>query len=119
MISRSFIRKRAISLAATGLVAATALALAQGPMRGYHVRGAIPVQYVTDRTGDFGETPFLAENDSAMSKMMADMAVAPWRSPLWRGAFKRRRERGLAQALPPQRNGIMGGRPPLATWRPI
>jgi hypothetical protein len=77
LLSRSFIRKRAISLATTGLVAATSLALAQGPMRAYHVRGAIPIQYVTDRTGDFGETPFLAENDSAMSKMMADMTIKP------------------------------------------
>jgi hypothetical protein len=77
MISRSFIRKRAISLATAGLVAATSLALAHGPMRGYHVRGAIPIQYVTDRTGDFGETPFLSENDSAMTKMMAAMTIKP------------------------------------------
>src|SRR3981081_4134523 len=61
LLSRSFIRKRAISLATAGLVAATSLALARGPM-GYHVRGAIPIEYVTDQTGDFGETPFLSEN---------------------------------------------------------
>lgn len=76
LLSRSFVRKRAISLATAGLVAATALALAHGPT-GYHVRGAIPIEYVTDQTGDFGETPFLSENDSAMSKMMAAMTIKP------------------------------------------
>jgi hypothetical protein len=77
MFSRSFIRKRAISVAITASVAATALALAHGPTRAYHVRGTMPIQYVTDRQGDFDETPFLSENDSAMNKMMADMTIKP------------------------------------------
>ena len=77
MLSRSFIRKRAVSLATTALVAATSLALAHGPTRAYHVRGTMPIQYVTDRQGDFDETSFLSENDSAMNKMMADMTIKP------------------------------------------
>ena len=77
LLSRSFIRKCAISLATTASVAATSLALAQGPTRPYHVSGTMPIQYGTDRPGDFDETPFLSENESAMKKMMADMTVKP------------------------------------------
>jgi hypothetical protein len=73
---RSFIRKRVISLATTASVAATSLALAHGPSRAYHVRGATPIQYVADRS-DSDEQPFLSENDAAMNKMMADMTVKP------------------------------------------
>jgi uncharacterized protein (DUF305 family) len=77
MLSRSFIRRRAISLATTASVAATSLALAHGPTRACHVRGTMPIQYVTDRQGDVDETSFLSENDSAMNKMMADMTIKP------------------------------------------
>ena len=77
MLSRSFIRKRAISLAITASVALTSLVLAHGSTRAYHVRGTMPIQYVTDRQGDFDETSFLSENDSAMNKMMADMTIKP------------------------------------------
>src|SRR6202022_5024352 len=49
LFSRSFIRKRAISLATTALVAATSFALAQDPSRMYHVRGTPPIQNVGDR----------------------------------------------------------------------
>jgi hypothetical protein len=77
MFSRSFIRKRAISLATTTLVAATSLASAHGPTRAYHVRGTMPIHYVADSEGDFDETSFLSENDSAMTKMMADMTIKP------------------------------------------
>jgi hypothetical protein len=77
MLSRSFIRRRAISLAATASVAATSLALAHGPTRAYHVRGTVPIQYVTDRQTDVDETSFLSENDQAMNKMMADMTIKP------------------------------------------
>jgi hypothetical protein len=77
MLSRSFIRKRAIALAITASVAAMSLALAHGPTPAYHVRGTMPIQYVTDRQGDFDETSFLSENDSAMNKMMADMTIKP------------------------------------------
>jgi hypothetical protein len=76
--SSSFIRKRVISLATTLSVGATSLALAQGPGRIHHVHVPIsPIQYVADRPDSAGEAPFLAENDAAMDKMMADMTVKP------------------------------------------
>jgi uncharacterized protein (DUF305 family) len=75
--SRSFIRKRVISLATTASVAATSFALAQDPTRAYHVRGAIPIQYVADRPDYADEQPFLSDNDAAMNKMMADMTIKP------------------------------------------
>jgi hypothetical protein len=77
LFSRSFIRKRAISLATTALVAATSFALAQNPTRAYHLRGAMPIQYVADRPDYSNEQPFLSENDAAMNKMMADMTIKP------------------------------------------
>jgi len=77
LFSRTFIRKRVISLATTASVAATSLALAQDPTSAYHVRGAIPIQYVADRPELSAEQPFLSENDSAMNKMMADMTIKP------------------------------------------
>ncbi len=80
LFSRTFIRKRAISLATTASVAATSFALAQDTSRAYHVHGATPVQpvqYVGDRPDLSGEQPFLSENDAAMNKMMADMVIKP------------------------------------------
>src|ERR1700730_16146727 len=77
LFSRSFLRKRAISLVTTALVAATSFALAQNPTRAYRLRGAIPVQDVADRPGHSDEQPFLSQNDAAMSKMMAGMTAKP------------------------------------------
>ncbi len=77
LFSRSFVRKRAISLATTASVAATSFALAQDPSRMYHVRGTMPVQHVVDRPDYSEEQPFLSENDAAMNKMMADMKIKP------------------------------------------
>jgi hypothetical protein len=77
VFSRSFIRKRVISLATTASVAATSFALAQDPTKTYHVRGALPLQYVADRPDYSAEQPFLSENDAAMNKMMADMTIKP------------------------------------------
>ena len=77
VFSRSFIRKRVISLATTASVAATSFALAQDPTKSYHVRGAVPLQHVADRPDYSGEQPFLSENDAAMNKMMADMTIKP------------------------------------------
>jgi uncharacterized protein (DUF305 family) len=77
LFSRSFVRKRAISLATTASVAATSFALAQDPAKTYHVGGAMPIQYVADRPGYVQEQPFLSENDAAMNKMMADMTIKP------------------------------------------
>src|SRR6266571_5693218 len=77
LFSRAFIRKRVISLATTASVAATSCALAQDPMRAYHVRGAMPIQYVADRSDYSNEQSFLSDNDAAMNKMMADMTIKP------------------------------------------
>src|SRR5256885_16389167 len=77
LFSRAFIRKRVISLATSASVAATSLALAEDPTRAYHVRGAMPIQYVADRPDYSSEQPFLSENDAAMNKMMADMTIKP------------------------------------------
>jgi len=80
--SRSFIRKRAISLVTTASVSATSFALAQDPPRMHQVRGTVPIQYVSDRQvadrPDYsGEQPFLSENAAAMNKMMAEMTIKP------------------------------------------
>jgi hypothetical protein len=77
LFSRSFVRKRAISIATTALVAATSFALAEDSTRAYHVRGTKPIQYVADRPDFSIEQSFLSENDAAMNKMMADMTIKP------------------------------------------
>jgi Domain of unknown function (DUF305) len=77
LFSRSFVRKRVISLATTASVAATSFALAQDPTRTHHVRGAMPIQYVADRPDHSEEQSFLSENGAAMNKMMADMMIQP------------------------------------------
>jgi uncharacterized protein (DUF305 family) len=77
LFSRSFVRKRAISLATTASVVATSFALAEDPTRAYHVRGTKPIQYVADRADYSNEQSFLSENDAAMNKMMADMTIKP------------------------------------------
>ncbi len=77
LFSRSFIRKRAISLVTTASVSATSFALAQDPSKMYHVHGTLPVQHVADRPNHSDEQPFLSENDAAMNKMMADMTIKP------------------------------------------
>jgi hypothetical protein len=76
-LSRSFIRKCVISLATTASIAATSLALARVPIQAHHFRGATPIQYVADRSDYSSEKPFLLENDAAMERMMADMAIKP------------------------------------------
>ena len=77
LFSRSFVRKRAISLATTASVVATSFALAEDPTRVYHVRGTRPIQYVADRPDLSNEQSFLSENDAAMNKMMANMTIKP------------------------------------------
>jgi uncharacterized protein (DUF305 family) len=77
LFSRSFVRKRVISLATTASVAATSFALAQDPARTHRLPGATPIQYVADRPEHSQEQPFLLENDAAMNKMMADMTIKP------------------------------------------
>src|SRR6202166_2715140 len=77
LLSRSFVRKRLISLVTTASVGATSFALAQNPAGTHHVGGAMPIQYVVDRPGHSEEQPFLSENDAAINKMMADMTIKP------------------------------------------
>jgi uncharacterized protein (DUF305 family) len=77
LFSRTFMRKRMISLAATASVTATSFALAQDPTATRHVTAAMPIQYVADQSNHSEEQPFLSENVSAMSKMMADMTIKP------------------------------------------
>jgi uncharacterized protein (DUF305 family) len=77
MFSRSFLRKRVISLATTAAVSATSLAFAEDPPKMAHARGVMPIQTVADRPDHSEEQPFLSENAAAMNKMMADMAVKP------------------------------------------
>jgi Domain of unknown function (DUF305) len=77
LFSRSFVRKRMISLATTASVAATSFALADDPARTDHLRGAMPIQYVADRPDHSAEQPFLSESGAAMNKMMAEMAIKP------------------------------------------
>ncbi len=77
LFSRSFIRKRTISLATTALVAATSLSFAHRPPSADRNRQAMPIQYIADRSGTSDEYRFLSENESAMDKMMADMTVKP------------------------------------------
>src|SRR6201996_4750645 len=71
LFSRSFVRKRVISLATTVAFSATSFAFAENPAKTHHVHGAMPIQTVE------GEQPFLSENDAAMNKMMADMTIKP------------------------------------------
>jgi DUF305 family protein family protein len=77
LFSRTFVRKRVISLATAVAVAAVSLVVAQKPMRAYHLRGVMPVQYSADQSDFSAEQPFLSENDAAMNKMMADMVIKP------------------------------------------
>jgi uncharacterized protein (DUF305 family) len=71
LFSRSFVRKRVISLATTVAFSATSFAFAEDPAKTHHVHGAMPIQTVA------GEQPFLSENAAAMDKMMADMTIKP------------------------------------------
>ena len=77
VFSRSFVRKRVISLAATTLVTTASLACARNPMSSYHVPGAMPIQFVNEQPYYHAESPFLSENDAAMNRMMADTMVKP------------------------------------------
>jgi hypothetical protein len=77
LFSRSFVRRRVISLATTASVAATSLALAKDPTSTHHVIGAKPLQYMADRSDRPEEQPFLLENNAAMKTMMADMMIKP------------------------------------------
>jgi uncharacterized protein (DUF305 family) len=77
LFSRSFVRKRVISLATTVAVSATSFAFADDSARTRHVHGGMPIQTVADRPDHPEEQPFLSENDVAMNNMMADMTIKP------------------------------------------
>jgi Domain of unknown function (DUF305) len=77
MFSRSFVRKRVISFATTASVAAMSLVMAHGPTSAHRIRQTMPVQYVADWHDNSDEPAFLAENQTAMNKMMGDMTVKP------------------------------------------
>jgi hypothetical protein len=77
MFSRSFVRRRVIALAATASVAVMSLVMAHGPTSAHRIRQTMPIQYVADWQSNSDETAFLAANQTAMNKMMADMTVKP------------------------------------------
>ena len=77
LFSRSFVRKRMIALATTASVTATSFAIAGDPTKSDRPRGVMPIRYVADRADHSEEQPFLSENNAAMNKMMADMAIKP------------------------------------------
>jgi uncharacterized protein (DUF305 family) len=77
LFSRSFIRKRMISLATTASVTATSFALAEDSARTDHAHSAMPIRYVADWTNHSEGQPVLSENDAAMNKMMMNMAIKP------------------------------------------
>lgn len=75
LFSRTFIRKRVISLATTASVAATSFAMAQDPAKSRH--GLDRVQHAADSQVYAEEQAFLSQNAAAMRKMMADMMIKP------------------------------------------
>jgi hypothetical protein len=75
LFSRSFVRKRVISLATRASVAAISFALAEDPARTDRSRGATPIQYLVDRSDHSEQPPLPSENDAATNKIMVDMTV--------------------------------------------
>ncbi len=75
--SRSFIRKRVISLATTTSLAAASLVMAHGPTAAHRIHQTMPIQYVADWHDNSDEAPLLSENEAAMNKMMTNMRVKP------------------------------------------
>jgi DUF305 family protein family protein len=76
-LSRSFVRKRVISLATTTSLAVASLVMAHGPTSAHRIHQTMPIQYVADWHDNSDEAPFLSENEAAMNKMMTDMRVKP------------------------------------------
>ena len=77
LLSSAFVRQRVVSLATTMILAASSLALAQNHMTTSHAAGAMRMQMPAGQTASSPEAPFLSENEVAMTKMMADMAIKP------------------------------------------
>jgi uncharacterized protein (DUF305 family) len=77
MFSRSSVRKRLIFLAVTASIAMASFVTTHQPASAQAMRATMPTQSVADRPDPSGEASFLSENQSAMNRMMADMAVKP------------------------------------------
>jgi uncharacterized protein (DUF305 family) len=77
MFKRSTVRIRVISLAATASIAVASLVMTYQPASAQGMRATMPMQTPADPPEHPGEAAFLSENQSAMNKMMADMAVKP------------------------------------------
>jgi uncharacterized protein (DUF305 family) len=77
MFKRSSGCKRLISLAATASIAVASLVMTYQPAPAQSMRATMPMQTPADRPEYPGEAAFLSENQSAMNRMMADMAVKP------------------------------------------
>jgi uncharacterized protein (DUF305 family) len=75
LFSRTFIRKRMISLATTASVTATSFAMAQDPTSRLH--GLDRVRHAAERQEHAEEQAFMSRNAAAMRKMMADMMIKP------------------------------------------
>lgn len=75
LFSRTFIRKRVISMATTASVAATSFAMAQHPAR--HHRVLERIQYAADWQQYMVERALLSRDAAAMRKMMADTTIEP------------------------------------------
>jgi uncharacterized protein (DUF305 family) len=75
MFKRSSVRKH-VSLAATASVALASLVMTYQPAPAQGMRATMPMQTPADPEHP-GEAAFLSENQSAMNRMMADMAVKP------------------------------------------
>ena len=69
-LSRSFIRRRVISLATTTTVMATSLALAD-PTRPHHGGNLVPIHYVTGGWSRCAHRPLLAQNRAVPNKIVA------------------------------------------------
>jgi hypothetical protein len=76
LFSRSFVRKRVISLATTAAVAATSLALAHRPLRARDSRVTIPVQYIATRPDVSSDALLMSEHDSAMRAALGELTAA-------------------------------------------
>jgi hypothetical protein len=63
LFSRSFVRKRVISLATTAAVSATSVAFAKDPPKMHHVRIAMPIQTVADGPNCSQGQPFLSAEE--------------------------------------------------------
>ncbi len=77
LFSRSFVRKRVISLATTWSVAAISFALADDPARTDRARGATPIHYTADRSNHPDEQPLPSQDAAAANRTTADVTVKP------------------------------------------